>query len=191
MTGFHNKAPQFQFVCRKNVALSIDSDKIDEETLHRAIEAATSTHLKDGVKLLEYTSYADLSTIPGHYVLFWELQFSRKSSTDEQVAAIMEDEELKGALERCCLEVEERLDSVYRQGRVSDKSIGPLEIRVVKPHSFEALMDYCLSRGASINQYKAPRCVKAVPIIELMDSRTTFSFNSPRCPSWRQGGPCN
>ncbi|KAG8076108.1 hypothetical protein GUJ93_ZPchr0006g42119 [Zizania palustris] len=33
VTGFHNAAPQFRFVRRKNVLLSIDSDKTDEAEL--------------------------------------------------------------------------------------------------------------------------------------------------------------
>ncbi|KAI5059499.1 hypothetical protein GOP47_0025818 [Adiantum capillus-veneris] len=178
VTGFHNKAPQFEFVCRKNVALSIDADKTDEDTLHRAVEAATRSHLiGTGVTLVEYTSYVDLSTIPAHYVLFWELEYSTK-------AVNISMEGLKAMLEECCWSIEEKLDSVYRQGRVSDRSIGPLEIRVVKKGSFEALMDYCLSRGASINQYKAPRCVKATPIIELMNCRVGSSYLSPCCPNW-------
>lgn len=181
VTGFHNKAPQFQFVCRKNVALSIDSDKTDEETLHKAVKAATATHLdQHSVRLLEYTSFADLSTIPGHYVLFWELQHMQEQQQPEL--------EMSKVLEECCLTIEENLDSVYRQGRASDKSIGPLEIRLVKPGTFDHLMDYCLSRGASINQYKAPRCVKSAAIVELMDARVASTIFSQRCPSWVPGG---
>ncbi|GLJ20889.1 hypothetical protein SUGI_0381160 [Cryptomeria japonica] len=70
VTGFHNSAPQFHFVCRKNVMLSIDSDKTDEVELQNAVNKATK-HLESyGARVIEYTSYADVSTIPGHYVLF-------------------------------------------------------------------------------------------------------------------------
>ncbi|KAL2522532.1 Auxin-responsive GH3 family protein [Forsythia ovata] len=33
VTGFHNSAPQFKFIRRQNVLLSIDSDKTDESEL--------------------------------------------------------------------------------------------------------------------------------------------------------------
>lgn len=195
VTGFHNKAPQFSFVCRKNVVLTIDSDKTDEDTLQRAIKAATSKHLDaTGCRLVEYTSYADLSTIPGHYVLFWELSCTANAppSPTSICAATMPDTSLlpssplpdTSVFEDCCLAMEDCLDSVYRQGRVSDKSIGPLEIRLVRPGSFDALMDYCLARGASINQYKAPRCLKFAPLVDLLNSRVTHSFFSPKCPFW-------
>ncbi|KAE8708421.1 putative indole-3-acetic acid-amido synthetase GH3.8 [Hibiscus syriacus] len=109
LTGFHNSAPQFHFVRRKNVLLSIDSDKIYEAELQMAVENASRLLCKFNTSVVEYTT------------------------------------------------MEESLNSVYRQGRVTDNSIGPLEIRMVKNGTFEELMDYALSRGASINQYKVPR----------------------------------
>ncbi|XAR72950.1 hypothetical protein NMG60_11019766 [Bertholletia excelsa] len=135
VTGFHNSAPQFHFVRRKNVLLSIDSDKTDEADFNTSV--------------VEYTSYADTKTIPGHYVIYWELLARTRRTSLES------------------------LNSVYRQGRVADNSIGPLEIRVVRNGTFEELMDYAISRGASINQYKVPRCVSFTPIMELLDSRVT------------------
>ncbi|MCO5569692.1 hypothetical protein L7F22_023408 [Adiantum nelumboides] len=195
VTGFHNKAPQFSFVCRKNVALSIDADKTDEDTLQRAIKAATSKHLDaTACRLVEYTSYADLSSIPGHYVLYWELSCNVNALSSPTPTILADDNPNlllpssplpdSSVFEDCCLAMEDCLDSVYRQGRVSDKSIGPLEIRLVKPGTFDALMDYCLARGASINQYKAPRCLKYAPLIDLLNSRVTHSFFSPKCPFW-------
>jgi len=41
VTGFHNSNPQFKFVRRKNVLLSIDLDKTDESELQKAIENAS------------------------------------------------------------------------------------------------------------------------------------------------------
>ncbi|KAJ8420532.1 hypothetical protein Cgig2_023420 [Carnegiea gigantea] len=176
VAGFKNKAPQFNFVCRKNVVLSIDSDKTDEVELHNAVESAVAHLRAFDAALLEYTSYADTTTtIPGHYVLFWEVH--QNGSTQVPPSA----------LEDCCLAIEESLNSVYRQGRVSDKSIGPLEIRVVESGTFDKLMDYAISIGGSINQYKTPRCVKYEPIIELLNSRVVSVYFSPKCPKWVPG----
>ncbi|CAI0406252.1 unnamed protein product [Linum tenue] len=171
VTGFHNAAPQFRFVRRKNVLLSIDSDKTDESELQGAVESASELLLKGfETRVVEYTSYADTkTTIPGHYVVFWELM--GKNLPTEEV------------MERCCLAMEEKLNSVYRQGRVID-SIGPLEIRVVRGGTFEELMDYAISRGASINQYKVPRCVSFTPIMELLDARVVSRHFSPAVPHW-------
>jgi auxin responsive GH3 family protein len=178
VTGFHNAAPQFQFVRRKNVLLSIESDKTDEAELQRAVERAAALLRPYGASVAEYTSQASTKSIPGHYVIYWELLTTGGGAAGAELAVNKE------TLDRCCLEMEEALNSVYRQSRVADGSIGPLEIRVVRPGSFEELMDYAISRGASINQYKTPRCVTFPPIIELLDSRVVSSHFSPALPHW-------
>ncbi|KAK6916370.1 GH3 family [Dillenia turbinata] len=174
VTKFHNSAPQFHFVRRKNVLLSIDSDKTDEAELQKAVENASELLRKFNTSVVEYTSYADAKTIPGHYVIYWELMVK-----DDTVNPPTD-----SVLSQCCLAMEESLNSVYRQGRVADNSIGPLEIRVVKNGTFEELMDYAISRGASINQYKVPRCVNSTPITELLDSRVVSAHFSPALPHW-------
>ncbi|KAJ6843316.1 putative indole-3-acetic acid-amido synthetase GH3.8 [Iris pallida] len=173
VTGFHNAAPSFRFVRRKNVLLSIESDKTDESELQRAVECASELMRPHGASVAEYTSQADTSSIPGHYVVYWELLVRDPSAGPG-----------RDVLERCCLEMEEAMNAVYRQSRVADGSIGPLEIRVVRSGTFEELMDYAISRGASINQYKVPRCVNFTPIIELLDSRVESAHFSPACPNW-------
>ena len=179
VTGFHNSAPQFRFIRRKNVLLSIDSDKTDESELQKAIDNASELLKEFNTSVVEYTSYADTKSIPGHYVIYWELLVKdpANSPTEE-------------VLNQCCLVMEESMNSVYRQGRVADNSIGPLEIRVVKNGTFEELMDYAISRGASINQYKVPRCVSFTPIIELLDSRIVSVHFSPALPHWTPRRSC-
>jgi auxin responsive GH3 family protein len=180
VTGFHNAAPQFRFVRRKNVLLSIESDKTDEAELQRAVDRASALlrERRRGAAVVEYTSHACTRSIPGHYVVYWELM--------PAAAAQEVDGETMG---RCCLEMEEALNSVYRQSRVADGSIGPLEIRVVRSGTFEELMDYAISRGASINQYKVPRCVSFPPIVELLDSRVVSRHFSPSPPHWEPAAP--
>ncbi|XP_022985796.1 indole-3-acetic acid-amido synthetase GH3.6-like [Cucurbita maxima] len=175
VAGFKNNAPQFNFVCRKNVVLSIDSDKTDEVELQNAVKNSVNHLVPFDATLVDYTSYANTSTIPGHYVVYWEV--NQKGST-RVPPSVFED---------CCLTMEESLNSVYRQGRVSDKSIGPLEIKVVEIGTFDKLMDYAITMGASINQYKTPRCVKFEPIVQLLNSRVVGSYFSPKCPKWVAG----
>lgn len=173
VAGFYNKAPQFKFICRRNVVLSIDLDKTNEEDLHRSITLAKKK-LENKAFLAEYTSYADTSSVPGHYVLFWEIQWLEP-----------DDEEEKLLMEECCIAVEEELDYIYRQCRKRDRSVGPLEIRVVKAGTFEKLMDMIISQGGSLNQYKTPRCVKSnSAMLKLLDGHVTGSFFSPRDPTW-------
>ncbi|WMV48835.1 hypothetical protein MTR67_042220 [Solanum verrucosum] len=142
VAGYKNNAPQFNFIRRENVILSIDSDKTNETELQNAVKNAANN-------LMPFDAL----------------------------------------LEECCLTIEESLNRVYRQGRTSDKSIGPLEIRIMETGTFDKLMDYCCTSllGASINQYKTPRCVKFAPHVELLNSRVVSSYFSPVCPKWAPG----
>ncbi|KAL1542653.1 putative indole-3-acetic acid-amido synthetase GH3.9 [Salvia divinorum] len=177
VTGFHNEAPQFRFICRRNVVLSIDNDKTNEEDLHRSITAAARRLLEPRHALLvEYTSYADTSSIPGHYVIYWEINEDIHPHAPPLPADV---------LSECCISVEEGLDYIYRRCRTNDKSVGPLEIRVVKPGTFEKLMDLFIAQGgASINQYKTPRCVKSKPALKLLNANVRDCHFSPRDPIW-------
>ncbi|XP_073283914.1 putative indole-3-acetic acid-amido synthetase GH3.9 [Primulina huaijiensis] len=177
VTGFHNKAPSFRFICRRNVVLSIDNDKTNEEDLHRSITVATKNLLEPRhTLLLEYTSSADTSSVPGHYVIYWEINDMLHPEAPRLNAQV---------LKECCIAVEEGLDYVYRRCRTNDKSVGPLEIRVVKRGTFEKLMDLFITQGgASINQYKTPRCVKSKAALNLLNGNVTGCYFSPRDPAW-------
>ncbi|XP_010538163.1 PREDICTED: indole-3-acetic acid-amido synthetase GH3.17-like [Tarenaya hassleriana] len=179
VTGFHNKAPQFRFVQRRNVVLSIDTDKTSEEDLLKAVTQAKQLLQPSNLLLMEYTSYADTSSIPGHYVLFWELKPRYNDDPFELKTPTMEE---------CCSEVEDCLDYVYRRCRNKDRSIGALEIRVVRMGTFDVLMDHCVSQGSSVNQYKTPRCVKSQGAIEILDTRVIGRFFSSRLPKWEPLG---
>ncbi|KAK3118340.1 hypothetical protein QOZ80_9BG0697490 [Eleusine coracana subsp. coracana] len=75
-----------------------------------------------------------------------------------------------------------------QQSRVGMPPSGPLEIRVVKAGTFEKLMDYAISHGTSIAQYKVPRCGTLPPVIELLDSHVISCHFSPKLPHWASAG---
>ncbi|KAL3635511.1 hypothetical protein CASFOL_020058 [Castilleja foliolosa] len=126
------------------------------------------------VRLVDYTSFVDMTTNPDHYVIYWELQAKYKSANSPSD---------DGVLEQCCLLMEESFNCLYRSLRASDKMIGPLEIRVVKNGTFEKLYDYAISQGASISQYKVPRSVNSrTPMFDLLESRVVSKHFSPSLP---------
>ncbi|KAI3855798.1 hypothetical protein MKX03_014793 [Papaver bracteatum] len=170
--GFKNNAPQFRFIRRNNEVLSIDLDKTNEVELQNAVTNAAE-HLANelNISLVEYTSYADTSTSPGHYVVYWELQRS-----DSNASAILP------VMEQCCLIMEESLGAEYRQLRANNNIIGPLEIKIVETGSFQALMDYARNHGSSFGQYKTPRSLKSGPALELLNSRVLSNYFSQQCP---------
>lgn len=176
VAGFRNKAPEFNFLCRRNVVLSIDMDKTDEFELQSAVEKAVANHLSPlNATLVDYTAYADTSTIPGHYVVFWEIIVHDNASKTSQVIP-------SSVFEKCCLAMEESLSIVYRNVRVGG-SIGPLEIKIVERGTFDKLMDFSISLGASMSQYKTPRSLKRASFVDILNSKVVSSNFSPKCPT--------
>ncbi|XP_026441375.1 indole-3-acetic acid-amido synthetase GH3.6-like, partial [Papaver somniferum] len=115
VAGFKNNAPQFNFMRRRNVVLSIDMDKTNETELQNAVKREVD-HLMimSNVSLVEYTSFPDTSTFPGHYMLYWELQGNNNNAVIPQKV-----------LEECCMVMEEFLGYEYRYMRNNKKLIGP------------------------------------------------------------------
>ncbi|XP_051148250.1 jasmonoyl--L-amino acid synthetase JAR6-like [Andrographis paniculata] len=143
--GFHNSTPELEFVCRKNVVLTINMDKNTEKDLQIATEEAARVLTAEKYEVVDFTSRVDFSTEPAHYVIFWEV------SGDPA-------EEL---LQECC----NCLDMAFKDaGYVSSRkvnTIGALELKVMKKGTFQKIMDHYIGLGAVVSQFKTPRCVGA------------------------------
>lgn len=174
-TDFHNNTPQFKVVQRRNVVLGIDLDKTTEEDLLKAVSKAMQILEPLGYLLTDYSSYADMSCFPGHYVLFWELQMRE----NEGVPVVLD----RAKMEGCCNLVEESLDGMYKTLRRRSNVIDPLEIRIVKQGTFDGLMDLFLSEGAALNQYKTPKCIKSEKAIQFLNSMVVETFFSQVLPN--------
>ncbi|XP_031479858.1 indole-3-acetic acid-amido synthetase GH3.4-like [Nymphaea colorata] len=145
-------------------------------SLEKAVAAAEAAHLiPHNMRVEEFTGYADNTTTPDHYVIYWEL-----SPTTDQTEGFSADY-LMG---QCCLAIEESLDATYKEMRVYDRSIWPLEIKVVKNGTFDRLMDFAVSSGASVAQYKPPRCVRSASLLQILDAPVVSAHFSPRPPTW-------
>ncbi|XVE80122.1 hypothetical protein DITRI_Ditri14bG0113900 [Diplodiscus trichospermus] len=172
VVGFHNNTPQFQFVERENTILSVYVDKTSEAELLKAVTEAKTLLHPLGFILTGYTSYGDTSSTPGHYVIFWELKVTEGNNIKELDPKIMVE---------CCSRMEESLNYTYKIHRKGN-AIDALEIRVVKQGTFDALMDYYVSQGASLSQYKSPTCIKSKEALKILDCRVIGKFFSPKPP---------
>jgi len=52
-------------------------DKTDEVELQAVIEKASIFLEGTSMNLVDYTSTVDFSSIPGHYVVYWEMENNR------------------------------------------------------------------------------------------------------------------
>lgn len=64
--GFHNSTPELQFICRRNLLLTINIDKNTEKDLQLAVEAAAKVLAEEKLEVVDFTSGIDSSTDPGH-----------------------------------------------------------------------------------------------------------------------------
>ncbi|ESQ30660.1 hypothetical protein EUTSA_v10011355mg [Eutrema salsugineum] len=172
VTGFYNSAPQFRFIRRKEMVLSIQTEITTEEHLLKALEHATLVLESSNLMLIGSTCYADLSTIPGHYVFYWELKSKNINDVELDNNVMVE----------CCCVMEESLSDLYRVFRSKDGSIGALEIRVVQEGTFDSLIEFFISQGSSMSQYKTPICIKSSEALTVLEDKVLSRFFSDKCP---------
>ncbi|KAL0697044.1 hypothetical protein Bca4012_064224 [Brassica carinata] len=174
VVGFYNSTPQFRFVRRKNMVLSVGTEMTTEEDILKALSRASLVlESSSDVMLIGFTCYADISTFPGHYVFYWELKA-------KGVLDVVEPD--KKVLVECCSVLEESFDALYRRLRNNDGLIGALEIRVVQQGTFHSLMEYFTSQGGSTAQYKTPICMNSSEALAVLESKVLARFYSERSP---------
>ena len=205
VTGFYNNAPQVAYVCRKNVMLSLNIDKITEKDLKAVVDRAAkqlAEASRSTMELVDYTSYADRTTTPGHYVVFWEVQGGEpevvpteadkcaKSSkkvhaydgTSHHELAIMGAQRVISQADVLadCAALMDR--SFVEAGYVTSRkmgTIGALELCIVQRGTFSRLVDRFMLSGATITQYKTPRCLVSPDALSVLRSSAIANLFSP------------
>eukprot|EP00246_Nothoceros_aenigmaticus_P005955 TRINITY_DN1853_c0_g2_i3.p1 TRINITY_DN1853_c0_g2~~TRINITY_DN1853_c0_g2_i3.p1 ORF type:complete len:602 (-),score=67.60 TRINITY_DN1853_c0_g2_i3:51-1670(-) len=176
--GFYHGAPKFKMVGRKNVVLSIHTDKTEEKELQEAVSRAANRHLPPAdARLHDFTSCASLDTVPGHYVLFWEI-----SSTTGEGEGAAHTRVSESALADACFTMETALGEPYRRGRIIG-AIAPLELRIVRPGTFEHITQQAVDRGVAPPQFKTSRVYDSgSPGLALLNAAVVASSRSRQSP---------
>ncbi|XP_020683928.1 jasmonoyl--L-amino acid synthetase JAR4 [Dendrobium catenatum] len=168
IAGFHNSTPKLQFVHRRNLILTVNIDKNTEKDLQLAVEEASKLLAVEKVEVLDFTSHVDMSTDPGHYVIFWELS----SNAREEV------------LSNCCDCLDRAFIDAGYVGSRKVRAIGPLELRIVNSGTFHKILEHYVSLGAALNQFKTPRCVglSNCSVLQILNSSVLKSiFSNAYC----------
>ncbi|KAJ4872230.1 Auxin-responsive GH3 family protein [Raphanus sativus] len=178
VTGFYNMAPQLRFVRRKDTVLSVYVESTTEEDLLKALARATVVLESSDLMYTGFTSYADVSTVPGHYVVYMELRAKVDYNSSTDVLLQLDNK----VLVECCCAMEQSFNGAYRLFRSKDEHIGALELRVVQQGTFDSLMKFFLSRGASLAQYKTPMCINSVEALKTLEDKVLARFFSDKSP---------
>ncbi|KAJ0986210.1 hypothetical protein J5N97_004566 [Dioscorea zingiberensis] len=164
VAGFHSSTPELRFICRRSLLLTINIDKNTEKDLQLAVEEATKLLAAEKLEVVDFSSHVDISTDPGHYVIFWELNGNAREDV----------------LSSCCDCLDRAfLDAGYVGSR-KVRTIGPLELRVVQRGTFQMILDHFLSMGAAVSQFKTPRCIgqSNSKVLQILNSNVTDRYFS-------------
>lgn len=169
VSGFFNSSPQLSYVCPKNSILScINIDKTTEKDVQLSVNKAAEVFNKEAdVEVVDFTSYTDLSSEPGHYVIFWELSRDVGDGHDE-------------VFQKCCCILDETLvDVVYVYNRKENR-IGALELRIVARGTFRKIVDHSVNLGAAASQFKTPRCISASnqSLVNILNNEVLANYKS-------------
>ncbi|KAL0884726.1 hypothetical protein Bca101_008707 [Brassica carinata] len=175
VTGFYNNTPQFRYARRKNTVLCVYLEPTTEEDILKALALATVVLESSDLILTGFTCYGDISTVPGHYVFYLELK--AKVNNDNNVLPLDD----KVLVEYCCV-MEESLSTFYRSLRRKDGPMGALEVRIVQQGTFDFLMEFFVSRGSSISQYKTPICINSAEALKVLEDKVLARFFSDKSP---------
>lgn len=162
VAGFHNGTPKLNFVCRRKLILTINVDKNTEKDLQLVVERGSQILNKAKAELVDFTSYANVSNEPGHYVIYWEI----KGEVEDKI------------FEACCTEMDKSFaDHGYVVSRKTN-SIGPLELCILKRGTFKKILDSFIANGAALSQFKTPRCTNNHVLLQILNTCTTKIFRS-------------
>lgn len=166
--GFYKKIPKLNYICRRNLILTVNIDKNTEKDLQIVVEKGSQilmTKSSSKAELVDFTSHADVAKQPGHYVIYWEIDDGGED-VEERV------------LGECCCEMDASfVDHGYVVSRKTN-SIGPLELRIVEKGTFKKILEHFIGNGAALSQFKTPRCTTNQVLLKILNVCTVKRFLS-------------
>ncbi|KDO87485.1 hypothetical protein CISIN_1g008073mg [Citrus sinensis] len=155
VVDFYNSSPQVEFVMR---APKSSFEIISERDLMSAMESFQMM-LRNvmAVEIVEFAGYTNLESSPKKLMIFVEI---REGCTKLRDSVAI--------LRRCCSSLEDAFGSIYKVQRDRGE-ISPLSVSIVKPGTFDRLLQVAIEKGAPASQYKPPKIVRNREIVEFME----------------------
>jgi len=141
--GYYNQSPIVEFLYRRQSLLDFAGEKVSEKVIWTAL-ASTIESFEDELRIVDYSTRMEFSTLPWRYVIYVEALSTSDSLPDLEAYREQMDEAISKSNER------------YRTLRAENK-IGLLELKLVRKGTFKDLKEEILSQGYSETQFKMPR----------------------------------
>ena len=142
VTGYYNETPLLRFIYRKNQLVSIAGEKTNEEALRWAVDEFSRA---TGLGVCDYSVYADLNTVPGHYTILAEPD------------RIVEKDEIPGfrnIMESKLMQSNPSYGNLVRSG-----VLGRMELVFLQQQTYQLYRDMMIMKGKSLNQLKPVRVI--------------------------------
>ena len=166
VVGFHNSSPEVEFVMR---APKSSAEILTERDLMTAMEnlqlVLRNVKMPD---VSEFASFFDLDSNPKQLKIFVE------------VGGVLQDEKLQELcwlLRRNFSSLEDGLGGVYKM-RKGRGEVGPFLVSIVKPGSFNRLLEMAIENGAPASQYKPPKIIRNPGIVDFMEGSALVTVSS-------------
>ncbi|KAJ4823991.1 hypothetical protein Tsubulata_039248 [Turnera subulata] len=158
VVGFHNSSPIIEFVMRGPKSVC----EVTETDLMSAMESfQLELRNQMGLEIVEYSSFLETDTSPKQLKVFIEiakLMFLQEEKLHESVEA----------LKRYCLSLENGLGAAYK-GRRYNGDMAPVLVSVVKPGSFDMILQMAIGNGAPASQNKPPKIIRSREIVSFLE----------------------
>lgn len=156
VSGQYHKTPLVEFMHRRGALLNICGEKTTERAAYTALLRSIGV---SGVQLADYTTRVDIDSLPQRYVFYIELGATDRSIDAPSLAAQLADS-LDSTLGQA--------NPMYALSRQPQR-IGPAEIRLVRPQTFQRLREVFIARGASPTQAKVPRVLGDPEMLAILE----------------------
>jgi len=149
IAGQEGATPVFEFDYRRGNVVDMVGEKTTEQHLRRAVTRLAREELGGESGLMEYALWSDLATVPYRYVVYAEFTGAQAVPSTSRLAARLD--QLLAA----------ENPSYATLGRLNGR-LDPVEVRLVRPGTFDALLAFLResAEGINANQLKIPRVLR-------------------------------
>ena len=161
VVGFYNSSPQVEFVTR---APNHPGEVITEGNLISAIKSFQQV-LRSEVttEITEFACFLDLELNPKQLKVFVEVREARILLQEENL------QESVLVLRRCCSSLEDAFGDIYKLMKARGE-VGPMLLYIVKPGSFDKVLQVAIENGAPASQYKPPKIIRNHKVVDLLEA---------------------
>ncbi|KAK4418221.1 putative indole-3-acetic acid-amido synthetase GH3.6 [Sesamum alatum] len=167
VVGFHHTSPQIEFVMR---APKSSDEIITEKDLLSAM-GSFQLLLRDelAADVLEFSSFMDLESEPKKLKIFFEVKDESSLLQNDKFTESID------ALRKCCSVLEDGLGGMYQVMKARGE-VGPLSASIVKPGTFDRLLEEAIKNGAPASQYKPPKIIRNCKLVDYLEMSAVLSL---------------